>query len=509
VTAHGFVGLASMSSEGAAMKVFNDMDTNGGGVITFVEFCEFIKRSEIAASTETGKSLAEDEPEGAGKAPDAAAPAGGKAGGGSKYSVGDKVMVRFGGGDKYFSAQVARVGAFSNYDVAYDDGDFEEGVEEALVKVATAESVAALKKEQAAAAAAAQATKAVGACGLDAETKLFLREKGCGQFADMMFAEAGVHDMASLASYCASGTKTDVAGHLVDAVGMNFVQARKLLEAASRQPGSLGAAARAFGSPAAKAMAAKRKGKKSGPPPLATLKLGCFVDAECRAFLAGAKRLDCEEGLAGLGVKSLRDLVLLCEGGDPKVKPAPPGKAGAEAEAEAAAAAASAADAAVSANASADAAPQPALADSGGNIDGGVVPAPAPLTAVAARKAAAAALDAKREAVMMRLLESPGLGEVLTATTALALIELVTDGSKEGSPAALVAGRDEDDDFHAKTAAEAAEAVAAAEARAAEKKVLQARREAAEARRAVAAKAADARLKRLKKEEDAYWAAKS
>jgi len=43
VTGHGFVALVAMTDAETAKKVFGDMDDNGGGVITLVEFCEFIK----------------------------------------------------------------------------------------------------------------------------------------------------------------------------------------------------------------------------------------------------------------------------------------------------------------------------------------------------------------------------------------------------------------------------------------------------------------------------------
>ena len=64
MTGHGFVALAAMKDEKSALAVFQRMDDNGGGVITLVEFCEFIKAAEVAAGTAMGKSLAEDEPGG-------------------------------------------------------------------------------------------------------------------------------------------------------------------------------------------------------------------------------------------------------------------------------------------------------------------------------------------------------------------------------------------------------------------------------------------------------------
>jgi len=69
VTGHGFVALAAMTDEESAMKTFGEMDDNGGGIITLVEFCEFIKNAEIKAGTEMGQLLAEDETGGASGAP--------------------------------------------------------------------------------------------------------------------------------------------------------------------------------------------------------------------------------------------------------------------------------------------------------------------------------------------------------------------------------------------------------------------------------------------------------
>ena len=67
VTGHGFVALSAMTDEASALEVFKSMDDNGGGIITLVEFCEYIKNAEIAAGTEIGLSLAEDEEGGVGK----------------------------------------------------------------------------------------------------------------------------------------------------------------------------------------------------------------------------------------------------------------------------------------------------------------------------------------------------------------------------------------------------------------------------------------------------------
>jgi hypothetical protein len=62
------VALAAMTDEASAMTVFMAMDDNGGGIITLVEFCEYIKTAEINAGTAIGLSLNEDEEGGVGKA---------------------------------------------------------------------------------------------------------------------------------------------------------------------------------------------------------------------------------------------------------------------------------------------------------------------------------------------------------------------------------------------------------------------------------------------------------
>ena len=61
-----FVALSGLGGDAAATEVFRSMDDNGGGVITLVEWCEFIKAAEIAAGTAIGQSLAEDEEGGGG-----------------------------------------------------------------------------------------------------------------------------------------------------------------------------------------------------------------------------------------------------------------------------------------------------------------------------------------------------------------------------------------------------------------------------------------------------------
>ena len=64
---HGFVALKTMTDEAKALEVFESMDDNAGGVVTLVEFCEFLKAAEVAAGTELGKLLDEDEEGGVGK----------------------------------------------------------------------------------------------------------------------------------------------------------------------------------------------------------------------------------------------------------------------------------------------------------------------------------------------------------------------------------------------------------------------------------------------------------
>ena len=61
VTGYGFVALQSLSNDESAKAVFAKMDDNGGGVVILEEFCTFLKNAEVAASTEMGLALAEDE----------------------------------------------------------------------------------------------------------------------------------------------------------------------------------------------------------------------------------------------------------------------------------------------------------------------------------------------------------------------------------------------------------------------------------------------------------------
>jgi len=64
---YGFVALDSVKDKKSAEEVFGKIDDNGGGIVLLDEWCEFIKAAEIAAGTELGKTLAEDEEGGVGK----------------------------------------------------------------------------------------------------------------------------------------------------------------------------------------------------------------------------------------------------------------------------------------------------------------------------------------------------------------------------------------------------------------------------------------------------------
>ena len=61
VTGYGFVALQSLSDDESAKAVFAKMDDNGGGVVILDEFATFLKDAEVAAGTEMGLALAEDE----------------------------------------------------------------------------------------------------------------------------------------------------------------------------------------------------------------------------------------------------------------------------------------------------------------------------------------------------------------------------------------------------------------------------------------------------------------
>ncbi len=53
----GFAALSKVSNEKAALAAFKVMDTDGGGVVRFQEFCAWIGEAEIANSTSLGKLL--------------------------------------------------------------------------------------------------------------------------------------------------------------------------------------------------------------------------------------------------------------------------------------------------------------------------------------------------------------------------------------------------------------------------------------------------------------------
>lgn len=61
VTEHGFVAFQGIKDKKAAKKVFNDIDDNGGGIILLDEWCDYIKKKEVEAGTELGKSLMEEQ----------------------------------------------------------------------------------------------------------------------------------------------------------------------------------------------------------------------------------------------------------------------------------------------------------------------------------------------------------------------------------------------------------------------------------------------------------------
>jgi hypothetical protein len=62
VVEHGFAALMGRcDSKKAAEALFGEIDDNGGGIILLDEWCEFLKKGEVAAGTEVGKLLALDE----------------------------------------------------------------------------------------------------------------------------------------------------------------------------------------------------------------------------------------------------------------------------------------------------------------------------------------------------------------------------------------------------------------------------------------------------------------
>jgi len=65
VSDHGFVCFQGLKDKKAAKKVFGDIDDNGGGIILLDEWCAYIKKTEVAAGTELGKSLMEEQEGGA------------------------------------------------------------------------------------------------------------------------------------------------------------------------------------------------------------------------------------------------------------------------------------------------------------------------------------------------------------------------------------------------------------------------------------------------------------
>ena len=69
VKEHGFIALAGVKDDKGAEAFFKEVDSNGGGVILFEEWCTFLKNAEIKAGTKLGDALNEDEPGGAEPAP--------------------------------------------------------------------------------------------------------------------------------------------------------------------------------------------------------------------------------------------------------------------------------------------------------------------------------------------------------------------------------------------------------------------------------------------------------
>jgi hypothetical protein len=61
VSGYGFVALEALTDDASAAAVFAKMDANGGGVVILEEFATFLKDAEVAAGTEMGQALAEDE----------------------------------------------------------------------------------------------------------------------------------------------------------------------------------------------------------------------------------------------------------------------------------------------------------------------------------------------------------------------------------------------------------------------------------------------------------------
>jgi hypothetical protein len=61
ITGYGFVALQNLSDDESAKALFAKIDENGGGVVILDEFATFLKDAEVAAGTEMGLALAEDE----------------------------------------------------------------------------------------------------------------------------------------------------------------------------------------------------------------------------------------------------------------------------------------------------------------------------------------------------------------------------------------------------------------------------------------------------------------
>lgn len=116
------------------------------------------------------------------------------------FAVGDEVLARFGGRGKYFAATVAAVhgsGASATYDVAYTDGDFDEGVKagwlKPRVKGAVRGDAAAAASSAAAPATAGGAAEAEGA--LQVGDEVLCRFGGRGkQYAGNIAAVHGTGD---------------------------------------------------------------------------------------------------------------------------------------------------------------------------------------------------------------------------------------------------------------------------------------------------------------------------
>ena len=64
VKGYDFVCLDGVENDEQAKEMFGKIDENGGGIVLLIEFCDYIKATEIAAGTQKGKLLnAEETPE--------------------------------------------------------------------------------------------------------------------------------------------------------------------------------------------------------------------------------------------------------------------------------------------------------------------------------------------------------------------------------------------------------------------------------------------------------------